>query len=136
MGRLIVNPVPPVFVARMIAGGAVGAVLQVTLRRVPSSATATTIISEFAVTAVVLIVQVPAEAFVAHEKAPAAAAVQATIEGLAAVPTTAQLLAVAKSLPDTVPAFAVMLPEEEVIVELAVNAPAVDTTKLDAALFR
>ncbi len=77
------------------AAFAVGAVLHVTLSRVPSSATSHTLISLFAVTAVVLTWQVAPEAFVAQEKAPADAAVQVTTEGLAAVPTPAQFVAVA-----------------------------------------
>jgi hypothetical protein len=91
---LIVNPVPAVFVASNGAALATGAVLQVTLRRVPSSATGHTLISELAVTAVVLIVQVAPEALVAQEKAPAEADVQVTTEGLAEVPTPAQFVAV------------------------------------------
>lgn len=103
VGMLIVKLVPADFDAKMIAGGTVGAVLQVTLSLVPSSATGVTIISLFAVTAVVLITQVPVEAFVAQENAPAGADPQATRDGLAAVPTAAQFEieahAVAVSIP-------------------------------------
>ena len=91
---LIVNPVAAVLVATSIPGVTVGAVLQVTLSLVPSSATSCTKISEFAVTAVVLMVQVAADAATSHENAPAEAAAHDTTEGLAAVPTAAQLAAV------------------------------------------
>ena len=93
VGMLIVNPVPAVLVATRTAGVTVGEVLQVTLSRAPSVATSCTKISELAVTAVVLIVHVAADALVAHENAPAGAAVHDTTEGLAAVRTPAQLVA-------------------------------------------
>lgn len=48
VGMLIVKLVPADFDANMIAGGTVGAVLQVTLSLAPSSATGVTIISLFA----------------------------------------------------------------------------------------
>jgi hypothetical protein len=59
-------------------------VLQVILRRVPSSATCQTLISLFAVTALVFTVQEPPEAAVEHENAPAAAELQEATDGLAA----------------------------------------------------
>jgi hypothetical protein len=48
--------------------------------------------SELVVTAVVFTWQVPADALVAQEKAPAGAAVQAAIEGLAALPAAEQFV--------------------------------------------
>lgn len=72
-------------------------VLQVTPRRVPVVVSERCVmnICEFAVTAVVLTVQVPPEALVAHENEPAGAPVQEATLGLAAVPTAEQLMPVA-----------------------------------------
>ena len=71
-------------------------VLHVTLRRVPVVAVSDskTKISLLAVTAVVFTWQVAPVAFVAHENCPADAAPQDATEGLAAVPTAAQLAVV------------------------------------------
>jgi hypothetical protein len=69
-------------------------VLQVTLNRVPSDSLRVTKISLLAVTAVSLTTQVAADAVAEQEKAPAGAAVQATKEGDAAVPTAAQFVEV------------------------------------------
>ena len=95
---LIVKLTPVDFDATMLAGGTVGDVLQVTLKRVPSLTVGTTKISLLAVTAVVLITHVPVLAVVAQENAPAAAAAHATSEGFAPVPTAAQFVAVEKVL--------------------------------------
>ena len=86
----MVKLTPADFEARVITGGEVGPVLQVTLNSVPSAALGVITISIEAVTAVVLITQVPVEALVAQEKIPAAAEPHATSDGLAALPTAAQ----------------------------------------------
>ena len=108
---LITKLVAAVLVASKIAGVTVGAVLQVTPSLVPSSATSTTIISLLAVTAVVLIVHVAAEALVAQEKAPEDADPHAATEGLAAVPTAEQLVSVKIAALLSVPKlFAALVP--------------------------
>ena len=66
-------------------------VLQVTLSSVPRESSSCTKIWLAALTLVVLTWHVPVEAFVAQEKAPAAAVLHVTTEGFAAVPTPAQL---------------------------------------------
>ena len=90
LGRLIVKLVPTDFAATIIAGGAVGAVLQVTPSLVLSFATGVTRITLLAVTAVSLITQVPADAVAEQENAPAIAEPQATSDGEAFVPAAAQ----------------------------------------------
>lgn len=66
--------------------------LQVTESRVLSEVVCCTNTWLLAVMAVVLTTQVPVEALVAHEKAPAGAAVHATADGFAAVPAAAQFV--------------------------------------------
>ena len=82
--------------SKRVAGLTVVLVLQVTPKRVPVTVVSlsNTKISLFAVTAVVFTVHVPVEAFVAQENCPAGAAAQDATEGLAAVPTAAQFVAV------------------------------------------
>ncbi len=90
--------VPFTLAVNQIVGIDVGEVLQVTPRSCPvpgfASATSVTKISLLAVTAVVLTLHVVPEALVAQENIPALDAPQATSDGLAAVPTAAQLLVV------------------------------------------
>jgi hypothetical protein len=77
--------------------GAVGVsavVLHVTPNRPPADAVGVIVMSLFVVTAVVLMVQVAPEAFVAQEKAPAGAAEHEATEGLAAVPAAEQFVIV------------------------------------------
>jgi hypothetical protein len=75
------------------AAGSVAAVLQVTLKRVPTASFCWTMISLLAGTAVVLMTQVPVEAVVEHENDPDIAEPHATRDGLAPDPTAAQLVA-------------------------------------------
>lgn len=70
-------------------------VLHVTLKAEPRLASLITMMVLFAVTLVVLTTQVPVEAVVAQEKNPAGAEEHATSEGFAALPTAAQVVAVA-----------------------------------------
>ena len=74
--------------------GASAVVLQVTPRRVPAEAVWVTMTSLLVWAAVVLTVQVAPVAAVAHENAPADAAVQVTTDGLAEVPTPEQFVSV------------------------------------------
>jgi hypothetical protein len=69
-------------------------VLHVTLSLVPSAALGWIVMSLFVVTAVVLIMHVAVDAFVAHENAPAGAALHATSEGLAPEPAAEQFVVV------------------------------------------
>jgi hypothetical protein len=69
-------------------------VLQVTPRRVPAEAVGEIWMSLLVVTDVVETTQVPVEALVAQENAPADAEAQATNDGLAADPAAEQLVLV------------------------------------------
>ena len=95
--------VAAIFDSNVIVGTAVGPMLQVTPRFEFSLVVGVRKILLFAVTAVVEITQVLPDEFVAQEKAPAAAAPQATRDELAAVPTAAQLVVVANAAAVTEP---------------------------------
>lgn len=107
--RLIVKLVALTIPARRGAARPVSAVvLQVTDSRVPTTVDPVgwMRMSLLVVTAVVATVQVPVEAFVAQEKAPAGAAPQATSDGLAPDPATEQFVVVfrigtVRGTPDT-----------------------------------
>lgn len=93
VGILIVNDVPATLADRIGAVPNVIAVLHVCDNSVPSAVLGVMNTLLLAVTAVVLIVQVPAEAATSQKTAPADAAPQDTTEGFAAVPDAAQLAA-------------------------------------------
>ena len=94
----MVKLVPALLLASLGAVNPVSAVvLHVTDRFAPSAELGCTKIRELAVTAVVLMTQVPVEALVAHENEPEGAAEQATKDGFAPVPAAAQLVVVAIS---------------------------------------
>ncbi len=97
VGMLMVKLVLATFADSRIAGTTLGEVLHVTLNCVPSAADSCTRIVLLAVTAVVLMVQVAADALVAQENTPAEADPHAATDGLAAVPVAAQIV-VLKSL--------------------------------------
>ena len=92
--RLMVKLVPLEMEAIRGAVGVSAVVLHVTPRRPPAEAVGVIVMSLFVVTAVVLMVQVAPEAFVAQEKAPAGAAEHEATEGLAAVPAAEQFVIV------------------------------------------
>lgn len=99
VGAFISKLVPATMAAIGIAAMTEGEALQVTPKRIPAAAVNVTKILLFAVTAVVFMRQMPPPppALVAHENAPAGAALQEATEGLAAVPTPAQFVVVTYS---------------------------------------
>ena len=125
MPKLIVKLTPLLLLARRGAVNPVSeVVLHVTLNRVPSAALGWIVMSLLVVTAVVLIVHVPVEAFVAQEKAPVGAAEQDTTEGFAAVPAAEQFVAVAIVAADRAPVRVRVLPMSAPTTEPNAGLPA------------